>query len=161
MILSLNGKGVSSAQEFQVQLYRHDVGTAASVEVLRGGLTHKILVTTVERPNVGILPTPVDPRENLVAKLGILGVTLDAQIAQMVPVMRVRSGVVVAATVEGVIEAKQGGLVAGDVIYALNQTRVPTLGDLRTAIDNLKSGDPVVLQLERRGALMYVAFLAE
>ena len=69
-----------------------------------------------------------------------------------------RSGVVVASTVAGAIDARDGGLAAGDVVYAVNRTPVAGLTELRAALDGLKTGDPVVLQLERRGELMYLAF---
>jgi serine protease Do len=162
MILSFNSKPLLTGHDFQSQLYRNTPGTSAVLEVMRGGSSHKLFVGTVERPvPPGPIPSSVDPRDGLVAKLGILGVTLDQQIAQMLPVMRVRSGVVVASTVEGAIEGRQGGLLAGDIIYALNRTRVLSLAELRTALDNLKPGDAVVLQLERRGALMYLAFFSE
>ena len=54
-----------------------------------------------------------------------------------------------------------GGLAAGDVIYSVNRTQVLGLTHLRAMIDGLKTGDPVVLQLERRGELMYLAFTVE
>jgi S1-C subfamily serine protease len=104
---------------------------------------------------------PVDPRDNLVGRLGILAVNLDPEIAQMLPVSRVRSGVVVVSTVAGAIEARDGGLAAGDVIFAVNRTAVDGLSDLRSTMDSFKTGDPVVLQLERSGELMYLAFTVE
>jgi S1-C subfamily serine protease len=69
--------------------------------------------------------------------------------------------VVVASTVVGAIDARDGGLAAGDVIYSVNKTPVQNLSALRALINALKPGDPVVLQLERRGELMYVAFSIE
>jgi S1-C subfamily serine protease len=44
------------------------------------------------------------------------------------------------------------------VIYAINSKPIVGLTDLRTILDGLKAGDGVVLQLERRGQLMYLAF---
>ena len=43
----------------------------------------------------------------------------------------------------------------------VNRTRVNSLADLRAAVDALKLGDPIVLQLERHSTLMYLAFTAE
>src|SRR5262249_10138248 len=107
------------------------------------------------------LTAATDPRGNLVARLGILGVNLDARIAEVLPALRVRSGVVVASTVNGAIDAQDGGLAPGDIIYSLNRTKVAALDELRAMLDALKAGDPVVLQLERRGELMYLAFTLE
>jgi S1-C subfamily serine protease len=47
----------------------------------------------------------------------------------------------------------------GDVIHGVNGTTITTLAGLRQALDNLKSGDAVVLQVERYGQLIYVSFL--
>ncbi len=102
-----------------------------------------------------------DPRDNLVPRLGILGVNLDQRIADMLPAQRVRTGVVVASTVADAIDAREGGLAAGDIIYAVNRKQVFGLTDLRAALDALKAGDPVVLQLERDGGLMFLAFTVE
>jgi len=57
--------------------------------------------------------------------------------------------------------ARDGGLAPGDIIYAVNTKPVATLAELRTALDAVKPGEPIVLQLERRGALMYLAYSAE
>jgi hypothetical protein len=56
---------------------------------------------------------------------------------------------------------REGGLAQGDVVVAVNRTRIGGLAELRAALDVLKPGDPVVLQLERDGGLMYLAFLVE
>src|SRR6185503_3819425 len=76
----------------------------------------------------------IDPRQNLVPRLGILGVNLDQGIAALLPALRVRSGVVVASTVAGAIDSRDGGLSAGDVVYAVNRTRVVGLPELRATL---------------------------
>jgi S1-C subfamily serine protease len=63
--------------------------------------------------------------------------------------------------VAGAFDARDGGLAQGDVIYAVNRKPVTRLGELRTMIEGFKPGDPVVLQLERRGELLYLAFTVE
>ena len=68
---------------------------------------------------------------------------------------------VVASTVAGAIDSRDGGLAAGDVVYAVNRTPVAGLAELRAALDAAKPGDAVVLQLERRGELMYLAFTVD
>ena len=75
--------------------------------------------------------------------------------------LRVRGGVVVASTVPGALDARDGGLAPGDVIYAINRTAVPGLTELRALLDALKPGDAVVIHLERRGELMLLAFTVE
>jgi serine protease Do len=162
LVLALDGKPMDNGRQLQVNLYRRFVGDVVSLAIMRGGESRAVAVTIEERPDPfagsGVAP---DPRQNVVPRLGILGITLDRRIAEMVPVLRVTSGVVVASTTPGALDGRAGGLAAGDVIYAVNGTRVQELSELRARVGDLKPGDPVVLQIERRGELMYVAFTAE
>jgi S1-C subfamily serine protease len=48
-----------------------------------------------------------------------------------------------------------------DVIRSLNNTKMYSLNQLRTALIELKPGAPVTLQVQREGRLMYVAFTFE
>jgi S1-C subfamily serine protease len=47
------------------------------------------------------------------------------------------------------------------VIYAINNEPTATIAALTTVLGQLKSGDPVVLQVERDSQLKYVAFEIE
>jgi serine protease Do len=162
LVFALDGKPMENGRQLQVNLYRRLVGELVSLEFLRDGQPLKVSVAVTERrdPLAG-LSAPGDLRQNLVARLGVLGVDLDEQIAATLPVLRVPSGVVVASTVAGALDAREGGLAVGDVIYAINRKPIMGLTDLRAALDGLKAGDAVVLQLERRGQLMYLAFTVE
>jgi serine protease Do len=160
MVLTLDGKPMENGRQLQVNLYRRSVGDAVVLEIQRGDQTIKIAVQIAERFNPS-LGSSANPRDNLVPRLGILAVNLDKRISEMIPTLRVTSGVVVAATVQGVLGAREGGLAVGDVIYALNQTRVSELGQLRDAMASLKPGNPVVLHVDRRGELMFIAFTVE
>src|SRR5262249_8589037 len=107
------------------------------------------------------LSAEVDPRENLVTRLGILGINLDQRLVESIPVLKVRFGVVVVSTVAGAIDRSEGGWMVGDGSSTVNWASITGLADLRTALDGMKSGDSVVLTLERRGELHYLAFVAE
>jgi len=78
----------------------------------------------------------------------------------MLPDLRKQYGIVVAAKAAGA-ESLEVDLRAGDVIYAINQEPTATVSALVAAVAQLKSGDPVVLQVERDGRLLYVAFEME
>ena len=162
MVLTLDGKPIENGRQFQVRLYRHFIGDVVTLGIVRDGQTLEVPVAITERQDSfeGVTAS-ADPRDNLVPRLGILGVNLDQRIADMLPAQRVRTGVVVASTVADAIEAREGGLAAGDIIYAVNRKQVFGLTDLRAALDALKAGDPVVLQLERDGGLMFLAFTVE
>jgi serine protease Do len=162
LIFTMDGKPMENARQLQVGLYRKLIGDTISLEVFREGEIRKMPVTMAERQDyLAGLSRASDPRQNLVPRLGMLGLTLNQQLAQMVPVLRVRSGVLVASTVAGAIDAREGGLAVGDVISAVNGAPVAGLPELVEAVDRLKIGDPVVLHLERRGEMLYLAFTVE
>ena len=86
---------------------------------------------------------------------------LTDRIRQMLPAVRVAAGVVVASTVAGAIDSRDGGFAPGDVIYAVNRVPVSGLSELRALLQKLQIGDPVVVQLQRHGEFMYRAFTLE
>ncbi len=102
-----------------------------------------------------------DPEKNLVPKLGVLGVDTNATaLESLLPDLRIKTGVVVVAKTAfgGLVDV---GLQPGDVIHAVNSTPVIAMDDLRTDLAKLKSGDAVVLQIERNGAMDYLPFEME
>ncbi|PWT81382.1 MAG: peptidase S1 [Blastocatellia bacterium] len=162
LVLTLDDKPLENGRQLQVGLYRRFVGDIVWLEILRDNRVRRMAVAMSERKDsLDSLSASIDPRENLVSRLGILGVNLDDRIVESLPVVRVRNGVVVASTVAGALDAREGGLAMGDVIFAVNRTAVNGLAELRTVLAGLKTGDPVVLQLERQGELMYLAFTVE
>ena len=162
LVLALDDKVMENGRQLLVGLYRRPFGDVVTLSILREGKELKVPVAMAERQDPhGELAAASDARQNMVPRLGILGIGLDRRIAQSLPVIRVSSGVVVASRVTGAIDAQEGGLEVGDVIYSVNRNPVAGLAELRSALDAFKPGDPVVLQIERRGALMYLAFTIE
>jgi len=162
VVLALDGKPIENGRQLQVNLYRRAVGDVVRLEVLRDGKTVTANVTVTERFDpLSTAAAGADPRENVVPRLGILGVTVDADLASVIGPLRARSGVIVATARQGVFDADGDSLAPGDVIHAVNGHWVADLPALRAAIDRVKTGDAVVLQVERRGTLRYVAFVVE
>lgn len=98
--------------------------------------------------------------KNLIARLGILCIEVDENIAKSLPDLRQSSGVVVAAkSSEG--QGRHVGLQQGDVIHALDNTPISSLDTFRSTVSALRPGAPVVLLIERDGAFRYIAFEIE
>jgi len=159
--VSLNGKPMENARQFEVNLYRYAVGEKVQVEVLRG--TNKIVypVQVAEREDdPQRFADLVDPTKNTIQRLGILGIDITKQVAELLPDLRNQFGVVVAARAG---ESRYSGdtLQLGDVIYAVNGNPVTSVEALRKALDALKDTDPVVMQVERSGRLMYITMTIE
>jgi serine protease Do len=161
LVVALDGKPMENGRQLHVNLYRRLIGDVIALDVLRNGQTIRIAVAMDERSDPFSGLKSADPRQSLVPRLGILGVDLDQRIAAMLPVLRVRNGVVVASTAARGIDAREGGLAAGDVVYAVNRQPVNGIADLRTAVERFKPGDSVVLHLERRGELLFLAFTVD
>jgi serine protease Do len=161
IVLSLDGKAMENGRQFDVNLYRTPVGATVTLEVLRGGQTRTASVTVLEREDdPGRFSIMVSPEENLVPKLGILGVGLDQRIAAMIPGLRAREGVVVAARSPDAVYGRVA-LMPGDVIHSVNGEAITGLDQLRTVLGRIAVGEPVVLQVERRGQLQFMAFEME
>ncbi len=156
IVLSVNSKLMENGRQFNVTLYNLPPGQEVTLEVLRGSqpLTIRPLIT--ERPDALVRLAPlVTAAENLVSRLGILALDIDSNTSAYLPPLRQADGVVVAAWSPGVSAGTE--LLPGDVIYALNGRPVTSLAGLQTIIDALPAGAPAVLQVERRGRLMFVS----
>ena len=100
----------------------------------------------------------VSPDEHLIKRLGILGLSF----AQ--PLCRAAAGSARAVR-RGRRRGRcapdrptwEGELQPGDVIHAVNRTIVKDIAALRTAVDELKVGDALVLRIEREGEMLFVA----
>ena len=162
LVLTADGKPMENGRQFHVGLYRGSAGQVVTLDILRGTESLRFPVALGERPDlIADLASGIDPRENLVPRLGILGATVNPAIMPMLPGLRMKAGVVVASLVEAAIDSRDGGLAAGDVVFGVNRTPVPSLADLRAALAGLKPGDPVVLHVERRGERLYLSFTVE
>jgi serine protease Do len=162
IVVSLDGKPMENGRQMQVNLYSRAVGDTVQLEIERGTTIQPVLVKVAEREDDPTRFSPlVAPGEPYIDRLGVLGLTLDAKAAEMLPDLRVTSGVVIAATSAVTLSGAEGQLKSGDVIHDVNGKPVTSVEELRAAIGKLKAGDAVVMQVEREGELIYVALRLE
>jgi serine protease Do len=155
IVLTLNGRVMENARQLEVNLYRRTVGEKVKIEVLRGDQKLGFEVEVIEREDdPQRFADLVNPEENIITKLGILGIEISPKIALMLPDLRKKYGVVVAARAAG--SPFSTALAPGDVIYSVNGTPVTSLLALRQVLDRLKANEPMVLQIEREGHLRYL-----
>jgi serine protease Do len=161
IVLALDGTPVEGLPAFAAALYRKAHGDPVTLEVLRGSQKLTLKVPVVEEPQHEFddLEGLVNPETNLVHGIGILGIEINRKIAEMLPDLRMNAGVLVVAKAAGA--AVETGLRAGDLIHSVNGVAIVSLGDLRAALNRVKPGDAVAMQLEREGKLMYLAFELE
>jgi serine protease Do len=161
IISALNGKVMHDARQLELEIFRSPMRQKVSVEVLRGAdhLSIEVPVTdAVDDPTR--FADLVNPEDNLVTQLGILGIGIDKKLAEMLPDLRNSFGVVVAAGSTSDLGSGTG-LHPGDVIYSVNGTPVSTVASLKEKLQQYKTGDQIVMQVERSSVLMYVTIELE
>jgi len=162
VIVTLDGKPIENGRQFDVNVYRKALGTTVAVELLRGVERIVARIPVAERPeDPERFAQLATPERNLVPRLGILGLDVDRSILPYLPWVRRPTGIVVAARAAGAPQDLTGGLEPGDVIHELNGSAVSTLVELRAGLARLQQGDPIVLLVDRRGRLLFLALEAD
>ncbi len=86
IVLALDGKPMENARQFEVNLYRRRVGDVVAIEYERGGQVAKTSAAVRERPDdPARFADLVNPEQNLVPRLGILGVGDHARARRRTP----------------------------------------------------------------------------
>jgi len=161
IVRSLNGKSMHDARQLELEIFRYPMRQKVTLDVQRAS-DH----LTIEVPVIDAVDDPtrfadlVNPEDNLIPRLGILGIGIDKKLAEMLPDLRNSYGVVVAAGSASDLSSGTG-LSPGDVIYSVNGTPVVTVDALKKKLAEYKAGDPVVMQVERSGVLMFVTIELE
>jgi serine protease Do len=161
IVVSADGRRIGTLPAFTAALYLHPLDEVLKLEVLRGKERKTLFIAALEmKDSMDALPDLANPRDNLVSRLGILGLDLDDKLRSMLGTLRNPSGVIVVARVADFLSSATG-LETGDVIHSINQTPIDSLSSLRAALKQIKPHDPVVLQVERGGGLQWLAFEME
>jgi len=158
IVLSLGSRPIETVREFQDATFRRKGGDSITFVVARAEARLSMNVSVMEQSAPwDPLAALVSPQKHLVPRLGTLCVEIDKQVAEMLPDLRRKYGLIVAAT------SPQGqgqwiDLQAGDIIHAVNNLPVASLSMFQAQIEQFHRGDAVVLQIERDGHFQFVAF---
>lgn len=161
IIHALDGKRMENGRQFRINVYTRLVGSTVTVEVQRGDRRLTLRIPVAEREHDSARLVDLLTQQNSITALGVSGMELTPQIAQVLPALRRDKGVVVASVSADAPYSQQGRLEPGDVIYAVNGTVINSLADLKAAAGSLKPGAAAALQIERDGTLMYLSFRME
>ncbi len=161
IILTADDRRIETLPSLSSALYLHRLDQVVKLEVLRGSEKKILYVPAIEQhDHMDELLDAVNPDNSLIPRLGILGIDLTADLRARLGSLRIPSGVVVVGRAADLI-MPDTGLQAGDIIHRLNTTPIDSMDTLRNAVRVLKTGDAVVLQVERDGGLQYVSFEME
>jgi serine protease Do len=154
VLLSLGTKQIRNVRDLYLELYQYAIGDTVRLDVLRDAkkLTMDVPVTE-NQSDPERFADLVSPQSGVISKLGILGLSIDSKVRQILNGLRYDEGVLVAA-LQGSSPYFGDQLQQGDVIHSLNGTPVRTVETLRSVLNQVKAGAPLVLQVERDGRLM-------
>jgi len=161
IILAIDVRPVLGLPDVVMALYIHPPDQVLKMDVLRGETPMSFYVPVkVYHENIDDLADIPGLEKRLVRKLNIFVTDLDSDVGPLVDARRSESGVVVVAQISG-SNASDTGLEAGDIIRAVDRTALQSTSQFETLVRDLRPGDPVVLQVERKGKLQYLAFEME
>src|SRR5713101_9432564 len=161
IVLAIDDRPILGLPDFMAALYLHPSDQVLKIEVLRGTSRMSFNVpVTVYHDKLAELADIPDLQKILIRRLSIFVTDLDERVRPVLHGTRSDSGVLVVAQTGGP-NAVDTGLETSDIIRAIDRTALQTTSQFETLVRNLRSGDPVVLQVERKGKLQYLAFEME
>ncbi len=157
IVVALDGKPIENGRQLDVNLYRRAAGAVATLDVVRGKETLRLPVAVDERGDDPLrFATLVTREQHLVARLGVLAISLDDTLRGELGLGASDAGALVAARAGE--EAVEYGIQPGDLIVAVNRARVTSLSDLRQAVTKLPARAACALQVLRQGQYLFLAF---
>jgi serine protease Do len=160
VLASFDGHPIDSLAAVTAARYQHRPGEPVRLELIRGTQRLTVAIDAREKAPHADLAELASPESSLVRRLGILGVDVNARLKGVIPGLREGTGVVVAARTLDATSV-DSGLQPGDVIHAVNKTRIESVESLRLVLRGIKAGEPVAIQIERQGKFAYLSFRME
>ncbi len=161
IVLSADGRPMRDTKELALIMFRKRPGETVHLSILSGTLTRQIEVPVTQPPrDTAALLDPADTDQYLIPRLGALVLPMTPELASRFGGQRESGGLLVVARTFGAA-ADEVSLKTGDIIYFANTAKLNSVADLRNFVKDLKSGDAVVLQIERNGLLNFLAFRYE
>jgi serine protease Do len=161
IVVSIGGKPVDDIRHFALDMYDYKVGQKAQLGVRRDGQVQTVAVRVVERhDDPERFADLVTGPDNLVNRIGIVGVTINKELIDALGDMRIPGGVLVAARTPSPTLFGEGPK-PGDIIHEVNGDAVKDLPQLKQELHRIKPGNSIVLQVERSGLLSYLVLTSE
>ncbi|MGB7821878.1 MAG: trypsin-like peptidase domain-containing protein [Candidatus Sulfotelmatobacter sp.] len=161
IVLTADDRRIETLPALSSALYLHRLDQVLKLEILRGDQRKILYVPAIEqRDTMDQLFDAADPEKSLISRLGILVTDISDELRNQIGTLRIASGVIVLGRAAD-LTTPETGLQTGDVIHSLNITPITSMDELRAAVQHLKVGDPVVLQVERSDGFTYLSFEME
>ena len=156
IVMAIAGQPTPTIALFGLEMSSHKPGEHLTLDLLRESKHLTATMDVMEIPG-GDPRSAVraDPSTHTVARLGIIGLDIDDDVAAMIPKLREPSGVLVAAR-DARSQGTDNSLTTGDIIHRIGTYAVRSLDGLRAVLDGYKAESRVVVQIERDGRLRFV-----
>jgi serine protease Do len=156
VLVDIDGHEATNIVEFSRLLKTLKPKVPVNVNVWRATGPQVLHITpVVDEADSLPLAARINARRNLIQRLEILAVTIDAGVERLVGPTRYRQGVVVAAR-SSTLRIGSDALQVRDIIYQVNGQQVTDVKSLREVLKGIPDGSPLVLQIERDHNLHYV-----
>jgi serine protease Do len=161
IVLSADGRPIRDTKQFALIMFRKRPGETVHLAILSGTATRELDVAVAQSPrDPTSLLNPADTDQDLIPRLGALVLPLTPELAGQLGSQRESGGLLVVARTFSAA-AEEVNLKTGDILYYANKTKLDSVTVLKNFMGGLKSGDPVVLQIERDGLLTFLSFRFE
>jgi serine protease Do len=161
IVLSADGRPMRDTKQFALIMFRKRPGETVHLAILSGTATRELDVAVAQSPrDASSLLNPADTDQDLIPRLGALVLPLTPELAGQLGSQRESGGLLVVARTFSAA-AEEVNLKTGDILYYANKTKLDSVTVLKNFMGGLKSGDPVVLQIERDGLLTFLSFRFE
>ena len=148
IILSVDGKNVSSSRELSMNIANAKVGEKATIKILRNGKKDKVSVTLAKRSDSDV-PERIGSKSD--DDLGLELAELDPKTAKQLGLSEDEKGVLVT-HVDSEGKGASAGIQRGDLIKEVNRTPVKDLKEFKKQIGKAESGDKVQVLVKRPNA---------
>jgi serine protease Do len=161
IVLSADKRPMRDTKEFALIMFRKRPGETVHLAIVRGTVTREVDVPVTQTPrDTTTLLDPADTDQYLIPRLGALVLPVTPELAGQFGGQRESGGLLVVARTFSAA-AEEVHLKTGDIVYYANTTKLNSIADLKNFMSGLKSGEAVVLQIERNNLLNFLSFRFE
>ncbi len=157
IVVSLDGKPMENARQFEVNLYGKAIDQKVAIEVNRNGqlLTKSVTVVERQEPDYRFFDM-ITAERNLVPRIGVLCLDLNKDSKKLLPMKPRRSEGIIVAALSVTTNLFGESFHPGDILYSLNGEKLQSLRDLKKKVKAIGYSQTAVFQLEREGMLRYL-----
>ncbi|BCB97235.1 MucD [Dissulfurispira thermophila] len=159
IILEFNGKKIRDVATLRNMVAQSRIGSQVEMKILRRDKEIIIRAIIMELPAdlSDVVPSSLQSTDmNESALSGVTVMDLNAAIAKQLGIDRDEKGVVIVKIEHG-SSAEDVGLRKGDVIQEMDRQRINNMSDFNKMTSKIKTGDSVLLFINRSGKKFYVA----